>query len=274
MPGKNSHNAIRIERYYDQYGWIYPLIWGETIHWGLFPTGNETLEEAAFLWTERTISLLRPCLGGRFLEVGCGPARTSQRLLERCGGRIDALDISKYQLDRARGTNRDSVARGEMQLLQGDIAEAELAPASFDGAFSEAAFFHLFKKTRSIQNIRSALRPGAAFVFDDLLIPSSGYPDGVKRAYQRFGELELYSTGSYEQMLANAGFQLEQRIEAAADVRTTHLRLLGNLQKIHSAATTQLNEQLYRTLSNSFEEIVLLFERGDLDCQVFVAIAQ
>ena len=36
--------------YYDHFGFIYEPLWGENIHWGLFPHGDESLSDATEMY--------------------------------------------------------------------------------------------------------------------------------------------------------------------------------------------------------------------------------
>jgi cyclopropane fatty-acyl-phospholipid synthase-like methyltransferase len=268
---KKSH-ASQIEHYYDRWGWIYPLLWGETIHWGLFNTGQEGLAEATRHWTDRTVQLLGPREGQRFLEIGCGPAVTAHRLIETNRALVDAIEISEFQLKRARSFP-DCVMDGRLGLIKGDIAETALPRDKYDGAFSEAVFFHLFKKEICLKNIRRALHSGARFVFDDLIRTHSTSANDLNKAFRRFGDLELYLEPDYSRVLHHAGFRLEEVISASNDVAITYMRLLDRLEEVHSQPESVIPQSMYVSLQSSFREIVALLKQGRMDAKVFVVTA-
>jgi len=262
-----------IERYYDRWGWIYPPLWGETIHWGLFKSGHESLGEATRQWTERTINLLQPTEGQRILDIGCGPAVTTHRLIERYGTFVDAIDISKFQLDRARASNSNHVLDGHLELIKGDVAEATLPLSKYDRAFSEAVFFHLSQKDKCLENIRAALRPNARFVFDDFLLVKSVETKSLSTAFRRFGNLRFYTESQFYKVLQRVGFKIVDEVSATEDVTRTYLKLLGNLEEVQLVSDCAFPESLYVILRTSFRAIVGLLRHGRLASKLSVVVA-
>jgi len=262
--------AQLVQRYYDKWGWIYPLIWGDTIHWGLFDPVRTGLSEGTRKWSSRTIRLLLPHRGRRFLEIGCGPATTAHRLISRHHATVDAIDISDYQLARARAANRDEVANGTLRLTKGDIADLKLPSELYDGAYSEAVFFHVFNKLQSLKNVQNALHRGARFVYDDLIIPQPGNTHDVSRAFTRFGRLELYTLEEYERMFLEVGFVMRDSIPAGSDLLKTYEELLDSLEELHMELAEACPDRIYRALRVSFKSIIALLRKGRLDARLFV----
>ena len=266
-----AHNQI--ERYYQKWGWIYPLLWGETIHWGLFKTGLEPLSIATKQWTERTAQLLHPTAGQKVLEIGCGPAVTSHHLIEKYNVSVDAIDVSEVQLARAKVTNPDFLRDARLHLIKGDIARTTLQPHTYNGAVSEAVFFHLKEKQKGFENIRKALQPGARFVFDDLILKSPINKCDLAVAFGRFGMLKFVSQSFYSRMLRRAGFRIIEIVSATDDVARTYQRLLDNLENQHNKRNSPFSKQKFLNLRNSFRTIIQLIWDGKLSAKVFVAIA-
>jgi cyclopropane fatty-acyl-phospholipid synthase-like methyltransferase len=84
-------------------------------------------------WIDRFCAALP---GPRVLELGCGGGVVLRSLVAR-GLRSTGVDVSGVQLDRARA------ACPSAALVQGDLAEVEFAPASFDGVIAYDCLWHV-----------------------------------------------------------------------------------------------------------------------------------
>ena len=272
MERMRAKNAS-IEHYYDRHGWIYPLLWGNTIHWGRFATGQETLAEAAEFWSDWTIELLNPKRGQRILDLGCGPATTDRRLITTRGVTVDAIDVSEFQLRRAQAAAGDLVDRGLLRLVKGDIASVVLEEGAYNGAISMAVFFHLRQRTSVFCNIRHALKPGARFVFDDLVTWRSIPPREFQVAFGRFVNLEFEQGRAYKKLLRDAGFQLLESFDVDHEVARTYMRLLDALDAEHARQEDVLSGHLYRKLRDSFRMIIRLIWDGTLGARQYVVMA-
>ncbi|HWC75748.1 MAG TPA: methyltransferase domain-containing protein, partial [Gemmatimonadales bacterium] len=85
---------------------------GEEYH-ALYPHRDE--EDA-----RRAVELIRGTVawtaGERILDLACGPGRHAAEL-ERLGGRVVGLDLSRAMLRRARERSRAAFVRGDMRAL-------------------------------------------------------------------------------------------------------------------------------------------------------------
>lgn len=217
--------------------------------------------------------MLQPLEGQKILEIGCGPGVTAHLLIESYRTFVDAVDISKFQLERARSINSNYVFDTDLQLIKGDIAEATLPVGKYDGAFSEAVFFHLLKKKNCLENIRAALRPRARFVFDDLILMKTSKVHDVNKAFRRFGNLEFYTQAQYTKILQHASFRTVEVISASEDVAKTYLKLLGNLEVLQLYSNSPFPQSVYLSLRRSFRKIVALLKEGTMTSQLFVLTA-
>jgi SAM-dependent methyltransferase len=86
-------------------------------------------------WLERFFAQLPD--GARVLDLGCGSGAPILTKLVDHGYRVTGVDLSREQLLQARkrcpGVN----------LLQGDMATLELAPAAFDGVIAYDSLWHV-----------------------------------------------------------------------------------------------------------------------------------
>lgn len=99
-------------------------------------------------WIEALPARARVC------DVGCGPALDGARFAE-AGFRVIGVDLSAGMLRNAR--------RGlPGMVVQADMRELPLRPASLDGAWCVASLLHVPEQSTVavLEQVRAALRPG------------------------------------------------------------------------------------------------------------------
>jgi tRNA (cmo5U34)-methyltransferase len=123
------------------------------------------------------------------LDVGCGAGNYSLKLLEQLPNLdLTLIDLSRPMLDRA--TERVGRATtGNVQAIQGDIREVNLADQEFDIVLAAAVLHHLRTDAewRAVFTaFHRALRPGGSvWVFD---LVESSIPAVQRLQWRRYGE--------------------------------------------------------------------------------------
>ncbi len=80
---------------------------------------------------ERLLDLLPLDEGTRVLDLGCGRAELSLRIIERFGSTVIAVDNSSFMLDAARERAEWTGALGKLHLDSVDIREYQADPETF-----------------------------------------------------------------------------------------------------------------------------------------------
>ena len=87
--------------YYDHFGFIYEPLWGENIHWGLFPHGDESLSDATEMYGRSgRVAFSAQSRGDAIVDVGTGPGFTARRLIEFFDVYVVGVDTSSFQLEQ------------------------------------------------------------------------------------------------------------------------------------------------------------------------------
>jgi ubiquinone/menaquinone biosynthesis C-methylase UbiE len=105
----------------------------------------------------------------RAADIGCGTGTISRWMAQRMGpdGQVDAIDISKDQIDiaKARPVEQDS---GEIDFAEGSAYEPPLSANTYDVVFCRLVLCHLKEPSRAVAQMKSLLKPGGRLVVVDM----------------------------------------------------------------------------------------------------------
>ena len=122
--------------------------------------------------------------------MGTGPGFTARHLIEFFDVYVVGVDTSSFQLERAKRASAAALKTGRLRLLQADIERERLELLPYDGAISQAVFFHLGDRDSALRNVAAAEK-GARFVLDDLLITEDVTAREFREAFGRLGSIRL-----------------------------------------------------------------------------------
>lgn len=127
---------------------LYRMAWGPSIHFGFYPNGNETIEDAVEI-TKRRLADRAELTGiSKVLEVGSGEGETARWLARQTGCHVTATNFAKSQLISAQ---KKTAASGLSHLVTHQWADYQDLPYennSFDIHWSQEAFVHCQDKSR------------------------------------------------------------------------------------------------------------------------------
>lgn len=111
--------------------------------------------------------LLRPQLGARLLDVGCGTGEVVRALAGLVGadGAVVGVEPSTTMLDEAR--RRTGASTPHVEFHGGDIERLAFDGASFDGVTCERVFQHLTTPDAALAELVRVTRPGGRVVVID-----------------------------------------------------------------------------------------------------------
>ncbi|KUN03000.1 methyltransferase [Streptomyces yokosukanensis] len=108
--------------------------------------------------------------GLRVLDLGCGPARHAAHLARAHGARVEAVDASRPQIERARTRYPDVPG---LRLVHADAVEHLGTTAPYDVIVSLSTF-HFLDPHRLLPALATALKPGGRLYFTVLHTNSAG----------------------------------------------------------------------------------------------------
>ncbi len=99
--------------------------------------------------------------GARVLDLGCGFGWFARWAVDAGAAAVLGVDVSERMLARAESDTDDS----RITYVGQDLETLDVAPASFDLAYSSLAFHYVSDLAGLLARISEALIPGAPFVF-------------------------------------------------------------------------------------------------------------
>ena len=173
-------------------------------HYAVDGAGTRTLEllQVAQSYNRWIVDRLRPGIGSRVLEVGCGKGAITTLLDDRellVG--VDVVPEFIAEL-KARYENRANV-----RFLLHDLTHGagELAPERFDSAVSVNVFEHIEDDVAAMKGVFDALQPDGTFA---LLVPA--HPALMGACDEAVGHWRRYTKATLRDKLLRAGFEVVQ----------------------------------------------------------------
>ncbi|MCM8794452.1 MAG: class I SAM-dependent methyltransferase [Candidatus Omnitrophica bacterium] len=165
---------------------------------------QERLKNAVhyYQWIYRTV---KPFLGARVLEVGCGGGHFTRLLLDR--ERVVSTDISKIYVEEVAGRhkNLENFSAFVFDIL--DPSLLSLSSEQFDTVVCLNVLEHIEDDATALSHIGSVLAPGGRLI---LLVPALkwlyGEMDRADRHFRRYTKKELSCK------LSDASFTLEKML--------------------------------------------------------------
>ncbi len=99
--GPERNLTRRVAAHYDELSGHYVDLWGEHIHHGYYPRGDETRNEATRALIELLLRDIELRPGSAVLDVGCGVGGTSRLLASEHGCRVVGVTLSRVQAHMA-----------------------------------------------------------------------------------------------------------------------------------------------------------------------------
>jgi len=151
---------------------------------------------------QRTLELLRIDEGCRVLEVGFGHGRTLARAAELAAkGLVTGIDISGTMVEMAQAFNRDSIAKGLIEVRQASSDQIPYPDEFFDRIYAVHTLYFWHDPLAHLREIRRVCREGGRFVL-------AFGPEEDARAVAAFPEsiYKFYSVDESRALLSMAGF--------------------------------------------------------------------
>jgi tocopherol O-methyltransferase len=225
--------AADIREHYDDFSWVYRLYWGEHIHHGIFPSGNETQRHAQDLLLRRCAEMADLGPGMKVADVGCGHGATARFLAREYGCQVLGLTISPVQFKAAVQGARSLPDPAGVSFELADAEQYSFTASSLDVVWNMESSEHFFDKTAYFQKAAAALKPGGRLML--AAWTGSMQHQLIREIARVFLCPELLTTEQYSAEIQTAGLNVLQAEEIGPlvartwDLCAAHARLAAPL---------------------------------------------
>ncbi len=176
-----------------------------------------------------------------FVDLGCGTAEPSARVLERFGRATGACIDNEPEMLRI-AKRKLAQYSGRIEVREADITDCAIPPC--DLVFSAKTFHHVHpdRLPSLIARIASALRPGGCFILYDTMSIGPGWSAAFRQQASRFRERHV-------QRAIDSGRVTREEIDARREYKRRMKATGKDIEYEHRA------EDLIRTMTGAgFEE--------------------
>ncbi|XP_065843096.1 uncharacterized protein [Oscarella lobularis] len=173
---KKEESAEICSRYYELVTDFYEYGWGQSFHFAPMRKGDGLA--SAQLHHHYLIALkLKLEKGMKVLDVGCGVGGPLRNIAAFSGAHVTGLNISKYQIERARHLTQKAEMNDLCTFVEGDFNNMPFPDNSFDAIYSIEAICHSRDRVKTFTEIKRVLKPGGLFLSQDWIVTDHYSPD-------------------------------------------------------------------------------------------------
>ena len=265
-----THEQYAPAAHYDRVTEAWGLLLGDELHWGVFTSGDETLEQATGELTSMMIAASQLAPGQRVLDVGCGSGAPARRLASEHG--VDVLGITTSQIGVDTATLESArLGVSGVTFEQRDGTANGLPDASFDRAWVLESS-HLMPDRRAlISECARVLKPGGRIALCDIIrrreIPFQELKErrddfAVLRA--AFGAARMDTLDQYTELMQDAGLTVDQVVDITDETLPTLDRWRATAAEHRDAVVQLLGEESLTTFEESLGILESFWRDGTL----------
>ena len=152
-------------------------------------------------WGMSRVNIPEPSL---IAELGCGGGKNIRDLLTKYPhSRVTGVDYSPLSLEKARAYNKDMIAAGRCEVVEGDVSSLAFESGKFDLATAFETIYFWPGLAKCFGEVRRVLKDGGHFV----IVSESDGRDKPSLWFESIIDaMNLYTSDEIESALRSAGF--------------------------------------------------------------------
>ncbi len=127
-------------------------------------------------WRKKTVKILQPFRGGRYLDIGTGTGDLVFEILDQSANvLVDGIDPSEQMLEIARAK---AIRRGvgdAVSFLTADALDLPMESETFDGIISGFCFRNIERRQKALEEMWRVLKPGGRLVILEATYPANPF---------------------------------------------------------------------------------------------------
>ncbi|MFN2560855.1 MAG: cyclopropane-fatty-acyl-phospholipid synthase family protein [Jatrophihabitans sp.] len=265
--------------HYDRVTDAWRLLLGESLHYGLFAHGDESLADATRALTDRMAAAAAFAPGQRVLDVGCGTGDPACHLVRT--QQVDVLGITTSAIGVERALARAAAAGllGRARFEVRDGTDNGLPDETFDRVWALESSHLMPARDALIAECARVLRPGGRLVLCDL-IRRRDVPFAELRARsaefatlrEAFGEARMDPLDRYLHLAEGEGLSVDLAEDLTDATLPTFDRWRANVERHRDEVTPLLGQSGVDAFARSADILESFWRDGTLGYGIFAAV--
>ncbi len=138
------------------------------------------------------------------VDLGCGGGRNTGELLKKYPkAHVTGVDYSALSVEKAKDYNKDMIAEGRCEILQGDVSDLPLSAEAYDLATAFETIYFWPGLEKCFTQVAKVLKPGGYF----MICNESDGTDPTSLKFEKIIDgMKNHTAKEIEEALKTAGF--------------------------------------------------------------------
>ncbi|MDF7805819.1 bifunctional demethylmenaquinone methyltransferase/2-methoxy-6-polyprenyl-1,4-benzoquinol methylase UbiE [Pontiellaceae bacterium B12219] len=125
-------------------------------------------------WRRKTIELLKPFRGGRYLDIGTGTGDLVFEIIDQSANvLVDGIDPAEQMLAIARDKADKRGLGDAVNFVTADALNLPMESDTYDGIVSGFCFRNIERRQKALEEMRRVLKPGGMLVILEATYPAN-----------------------------------------------------------------------------------------------------
>ncbi|VGO19696.1 bifunctional demethylmenaquinone methyltransferase/2-methoxy-6-polyprenyl-1,4-benzoquinol methylase UbiE [Pontiella sulfatireligans] len=125
-------------------------------------------------WRRKTVELLKPFRGGRYLDIGTGTGDLVFEILDQSANvLIDGIDPAEQMLEIAKDKAAQRNVGDAVSFFSADALDLPMEGDTYDGIVSGFCFRNIERRQKALEEMLRVLKPGGVLVILEATYPEN-----------------------------------------------------------------------------------------------------